>query len=224
MFNFKEIAANSECVESVTNHGIEDIKTENMSKGDADNFWKDVFKPDYDCEDISLEKVFNDIYGRKIEEFEFDFTIDEEIHSKMDTFQQETWDELTVDEKKTAIKELSDCIADRLGLEELPTIEYFLDDPSNCGYYSPYSNMISLNENTLSDAKEILDTIPHELRHAYQHQRAGLLENYDDLLYKANLDNYIMPIFLDDGSCICFTDYQNQYVEAEARAFANLFK
>lgn len=55
MFNLKEIAANSECVEKATNHGIEDIKTEKMSKVEADDFWNDVFKPSYDCEDVSLE-------------------------------------------------------------------------------------------------------------------------------------------------------------------------
>lgn len=224
MFSLKEFAINSECVETATNQGIKDIKPEKMSKGEADNFWDSVFKSDYKEEDLSLERVFDDIYGRKVEEFQFDFEMDDKILSKLDSFHQDTWDELTIDEKKIEIKELSDCIAEKLELKELPSVEYFTDEPDNCGYYSPYSNMVSLNENILPDAKEVLDTIPHELRHAYQHERADMLENYDDLLYKANLENYIMPIFLEDGRCICFTDYQNQYVEAEATAFANLFQ
>ena len=35
--------------------------------------------------------------------------------------------------------------------------------------------------------------------------------------------NYISPLFTENGDCILFTDYQDQLVEAEARAFANLF-
>lgn len=224
MFDLKELTAKCENAKPELSSGIEVIKPENLSKEDSDYFWSKVFNPSYDCEDISLENVFNDIYGRTDEEFEFDFKIDNELQAKIEMFNQDTWDDLSLDEKKTAIKELSDCISERLGLDDIPKVEYFRDGPNNCGYYSPYSNMITLNENILSDAKEVFDTVPHELRHAFQHQRAELQENYNDLLYKANLDNYIMPVFLDDRSCICFTDYQNQYVEAEARAFANLFK
>ena len=71
---------------------------------------------------------------------------------------------------------------------------------------------------------EIVDTIAHETWHAYQHQRANILENKHDYLYKLNFDNYISPTSLGDGKCLFFTDYQEQLVEAEARAFASLFR
>ena len=53
--------------------------------------------------------------------------------------------------------------------------------------------------------------------------RAGLLETREDALYRVNLDNYISPIPLLGGGWLFFTDYQDQYVEVDARAFANLF-
>ena len=37
------------------------------------------------------------------------------------------------------------------------------------------------------------------------------------------LDNYISPLPLPGGGWLFFTDYQDQYVEVDARAFANLF-
>ena len=68
-----------------------------------------------------------------------------------------------------------------------------------------------------------INTIAHEMRHAYQEQRAGILETKEDALFKLNLDNYISPVPLPGCGWLFFTDYQDQYVEADARAFANLF-
>ena len=50
-----------------------------------------------------------------------------------------------------------------------------------------------------------------------------LQETWQDTLYKLNFENYISPISLADGKYLFFTDYQDQLVEAEARAFANIF-
>ena len=76
----------------------------------------------------------------------------------------------------------------------------------------------------LLDRPDLLrDVIPHEMRHAYQHQRSDLQETRQDELYRINFDNYISPVPLPDGKYLFFTDYQDQLVEAEARAFASLF-
>ena len=44
-------------------------------------------------------------------------------------------------------------------------------------------------------------------------------------LYKVNLDPdfYISPVLLPNGKYLFFTDYYDQLVEAEARAYANAF-
>jgi hypothetical protein len=46
-----------------------------------------------------------------------------------------------------------------------------------------------------------------------------------DLLYAVNLDPdyYILPVALPDGKWLFFTDYYDQLVEAEARAYANVY-
>ena len=69
----------------------------------------------------------------------------------------------------------------------------------------------------------MLNTISHELRHAYQDQRAMNPETEMDYKYLANLNNYVSPLFTETGECMLYIDYQDQLVEAEARAFANLF-
>ena len=93
------------------------------------------------------------------------------------------------------------------------------------GYYSLESQMITINSdyiksNDLSDYKEVLDTIYHEGRHAYQyynlmerevHPRQGDLSNW-----KANLFDYGYQEAKTQG----FAAYYLQPQEADARAFA----
>ena len=118
---------------------------------------------------------------------------------------------------------LVDRISELLGLKDIPEVVYFQDDPSNMGVYYASFNMLGVNECLLEDPTELVDTVAHELRHAYQHLRAEMPQNYEDLLYKINLANYISPMFNEDGDCLLYTDYACQFVEAEARAFARLF-
>lgn len=93
------------------------------------------------------------------------------------------------------------------------------------GYYSPESQMITINSdyiksNNLSDYKEVLDTIFHEGRHAYQyynlmerevHPRQGDLSNW-----KVNEFKYGYQEAKTQG----FAAYYLQPQEADARAFA----
>ena len=104
---------------------------------------------------------------------------------------------------------------DEVSLDEYDSLLY--------GFYSPSDNTINLNRQYFDNPVELVNTIAHEMRHAYQEYRAGLLETREDALYRVNLDNYISPIPLPGGGWLFFTDYQDQYVEVDARAFANLF-
>lgn len=55
-----------------------------------------------------------------------------------------------------------------------PVIEIIMkeDFPSNCGYYYSGLNNLGINVCELSAPKELINTVAHELRHAYQEQRA----------------------------------------------------
>ena len=93
------------------------------------------------------------------------------------------------------------------------------------GYYSPESKTITINSdyiqsNDISDYKEVLDTIIHEGRHAYQyynlterevHPRQGDISNW-----KANEFDY----GYQDAKTQGFAAYFLQPQEADARAFA----
>ena len=141
----------------------------------------------------------------------------------MDKFDNSKWADLSEDERMDLVEQAVSKIADILGLNEIPEVMYFEDDPSNCGYYYSGLNILGINVCELSDPKELINTVAHELRHAYQEQRAMDPETEMDYKYLTNLSNYISPLFTENGDCILFTDYQDQLVETEARAFANLF-
>ena len=108
-----------------------------------------------------------------------------------------------------------------LGLKNPPDIMYEAKRDNSMGEYSPASNTITLycegdrlDVATLGD----IDTVAHEMWHAYQHQ-ATSNEGGTDLkseMYKKNFEAYVTPE--ED-----YHGYRTQLVEAEARMFAQQF-
>jgi hypothetical protein len=215
MFKFGEGVFGDEIkhTESIQN----DIPTfdTNISIEDATAFWDKQFE--------SVPEIpMKDILNRSEDEFSFDYDLSN-MKELMDKFDNSKWADLSEDERMDLVEQAVSKIADILGLNEIPEVMYFEDDPSNCGYYYSGLNILGINVCELSDPKELINTVAHELRHAYQEQRAMNPETEMDYKYLTNLSNYISPLFTENGDCILFTDYQDQLVEAEARAFANLF-
>ena len=91
------------------------------------------------------------------------------------------------------------------------------------GFYNSTDNSITLNSQFFDDPVEMVNTLAHEMRHAYQHMRADALETREDALYRVNFENYITPRPLPEGGWIFFYDYEHQYVEVDARVFADKF-
>lgn len=114
-------------------------------------------------------------------------------------------------------------LAKNLGWIKYHRFRFFDDEGGAYGDYNPANNMINLNKSYFSDSPEMANTLMHELRHAYQRFRAEILDTWEDALFRVNLDNYISPMPLPGGGWLFFTDYTDQYVEVDARAFANLF-
>ncbi len=217
MFKFGEISSNtSELNKSdVLNKEIPRFDS-GISVEDAKTFWDEMF---YEPKDISII----DILDHYEDEFTFDDFDITDMNELLDNFELDTWNEFTTDEKINLVNELVDTISEKLGLEDIPEVLYYEDDPGNRGVYYDSFNVLGLNECLLDDPQQLVKTTAHELRHAYQHLRAESPQNYEDFLYRINLANYISPMFNDDGECILYTDYAYQFVEAEARAFSNLF-
>lgn len=227
MIRFHDTAEKKDNTELLSPSAFQDIKpTGTMSSEEAISFLDGLFSVDPESQDaysVDEESLLAEIFGRFEDEFDFDFELDDEVQIVLDRFGAAQWERLTDSEKVEAIKELAAVIGKKLGIEEDPEIQLYNGRDGSCGAYIPGENKVEINRNTMDDPQEVIDTIAHEIRHAYQHQRAGLQETWQDMLYKINFENYISPIPLADGKYLFFTDYQDQLVEAEARAFANIF-
>ena len=167
--------------------------------------------------DIDYEAVYSGLESYDFDGIDYCSDADR-LDSSLENFQNETWENLSIDDQKAAISDLADYVKDVIGFDNPPQIVYY-NNPTDGDYggYSPSTNTLAVNEHMLYDNNEAADTIAHELWHAYQHERAMNPQSAKDYQYQYGFENYIRP---DDD----FTAYQDQLVEAEARAFAQQFK
>lgn len=186
-----------------------------LSVDESCSFWNDFF-------DEPNRVSILDILNHSESEFTFDVDISD-MKELLNKFDDNEWNHYSDIDKMDIINEFVERVSEKLQLKDVPVVEFFRDDPENCGVYNAATNTISVNELELGQPKELLRTISHELRHAYQKEHAENPSSQTDLLYRINFDNYISPVFTEDGDCMLFTDYQDQLIEAEARAFAQLF-
>ena len=196
---------------------------EKMSDQEAADFISKEFETAHDVAEFdTYDKLLSEIFNRSEDELSIDFSISDKIKSLLENFSFDRWEAMSEAEKVSAIKELAKTVGEALGLDKLPTIE-ISDGDDAYGFYDPKNNTITLNSKYFADPVELVNTLTHELRHAYQHMRAELLETWEDALYKVNFDNYISPVPLPGGGWLFFVDYFDQYVEVDARVFANKF-
>ena len=141
----------------------------------------------------------------------------------LDLFAEGKWQTLDKTERVSAIESLTSVIAELQGIKEKPALKVFEGDSGIRGAYNPSTKSLSINASLLDSPKDVVGTISHEMRHAYQDMRAQMGETRMDYLYRLNFENYIEPLDLG-GKYLFFTDYQDQLVEAEARAFSRIFK
>ena len=117
------------------------------------------------------------------------------------------------------VSDFYESVKDTMGIDaELS----FANKPENvCGGYNPSTNSIELNAKYLEnpDCKELMNTILHESRHAFQQK---CIENPDSVtvknniieVWKDNMKNYILPGY-------DFEAYENQEIEKDANYFAD---
>ena len=210
MIKFGDVSSELHNNSSEDTNAYKEIKPqEALSKESADNYWDNLFE-------------FS-VFDRSEDEFDFDFEVSDDIIELLQKIKGSEWAYLDDAEKGDTVEALSDRISELLGLRERPDISYYDADKNDCGVYNQATHSIELNRSLLDDPGELIDTIAHELRHAYQHQKAMAPESELDLLYRVNFDNYISPLPLGAGEFLFFTDYQDQLVEVEARVFAKQF-
>lgn len=223
MIKFGEMSSEVQKVNPESTEAFKGIKPqEEMSKEAADDYWENLFNGEID-EAESEDELLYDVFDRSEDEFVFNFEVSNDIVELLQDIKDTEWIYLDEDEKMDMIDALSNKISEMLELKEQPDVIYYDADANDCGSYNQTTKSIELNRCLLSDPGELIDTIAHELRHAYQHQRAMAPETRIDLLYRTNFENYISPICLGDGKFLFIADYQDQLVEVEARAFAKQF-
>lgn len=181
------------------------------------DFWDSKF------DDMSYESLLSDCFNRSEDEFEFNIMPGKKLMETLSLIDEANWKELLTEEKEDIIESVIDGICEQLGIEDIPFVAYYEADEYDCGFYDHKDNSVCINEMYLNDPKEMISILVHELRHAYQQQRADIGETRQDLLYHCNFENYITPIELPNGGYLLFFDYRNQYVEAEARAYSKAF-
>lgn len=197
---------------------------ENFSDQEMTDFIAKEFEKAHDEAEIDIyDKLLSEVFNCSEEELDINFNIDDKVRAVLVKFKMENWNVMDATDQLTTIKELIDIVGEKLGLDKIPEVLISNDIGAEYGFYDPKKEVISLNRIFLNNPIELVDTVAHELRHAYQYVRAEMLETKEDVLYKVNFDNYISPLPLPAGGYLFFTDYQDQYVEVDARVFANLF-
>jgi len=176
---------------------------------------------EYSYDKPDFEGMFNEIKnGRDSYDFS-NIPIDYEDETYRDAthfFSQEEWDDLSKEERAESIRQLRDYIYPMLEQSNIPDIKFYnLPERGHYGYYSQNDNSVHVNEYMLDDGPEAADTVAHELWHAHQHARGTELKDIDGAEYVAAFEMY-------ERSDVNDTNYRNQMVEAEARAFANTIR
>lgn len=142
----------------------------------------------------------------------------ERLEQSLESFEDTNWEGYDLSQKKESISELADYVIDQVGFVSPPRIEYYNNEKEgDYGGYDPSSNTLHINEYMLYNSEEAADTVAHELWHAHQYECANYPEKPRDYQYRYNFENYILPELGQEP-------YENQLVEAEARAFAEQFK
>lgn len=205
----------------LTENKFTEITADRTSIEDTKSYWNRIF--DVEKEWISEEELWEKMLYCEESEFEFSDVVDEKTKRVIESFDNVHWETLDDEGRLKLIKQLANCIGESLGIKKLPEIELVELEEECFGYYSERGNYIAINTSYWDNPMEVVDTIAHEMRHAYQRYRADLCENAQDKLYKFNYEHYISPERDVDGKYVNFFDYYLQYIEVEARAYAKEF-
>ena len=144
-------------------------------------------------------------------------------------YSQDNWDKASVEERKKILQDYMNEVIIIYGLKDVnKEIRWdqnatYTDSSITWGYYSQRNHKVTLNEQALTDScgnwdsYDLLETVSHELRHAYQHEAIKhpteyMVSQETIDIWRDNFDNYIDS---DDD----YRGYRAQPVEVDARDF-----
>jgi len=205
----------------LTEKKFTEITADRTSIEDTKSYWNRIFEAEKEW--LSEEDLWELMLYCDESDFEFVDVLDDKIKKTLNEFKESHWETMNDEGRLELIKKLANSIGDSLGIEELPEIELIELEDDCLGYFSERGNYVAINKAYWNDYKEVIDTVAHEMRHAYQRYRADLCENNQDKIYKFNYEHYISPECDENGKYVNFFDYYLQYIEVEARAYAREF-
>ena len=144
-------------------------------------------------------------------------------------YSPENWDRSSLYERKQILQNYMNEVIEIYGVQEVDTDiiwdskATYSDKSVTWGYYTHSKHSVTLNENVLTDnienwdSYDLIETVSHELRHAYQQEAVDNPTDYmvskeTIELWKENFDNYI-------SSGTDYKKYREQPVEVDARDF-----
>lgn len=143
-------------------------------------------------------------------------------------YSKETWKKSSVDERKKILESLLKEMQKIFGISLIHLeIKSIKSEPGyvTYGYYSDYSKLICINEDSLSDSlyDKVMETMAHEMRHAYQYAVVRNPQSYqvDQKTVDEWRDNFKDYKTVDDDG---YKAYRDQPIEKDARDFASWVK
>ena len=164
------------------------------------------------------------------EERAHDLYMQNEIFSLLENeeFSKKTWENATIEERKEILKSFMNRVAAIYGVSIVSSINFLNNVPDRTrGYYTHDNRTVSINEEYLSrrDSYQIMNTVIHELRHAYQHSAVDDPSSYNVSpetirIWEHNLkpENYKSTSKGDT-----YEEYVSQPVEWDAKNFAKQY-
>lgn len=162
------------------------------------------------------------------QEKEHDLYMQNEIFSLLNTpaYSKETWSKATVEQRKEILTKYLADLAGIYGVTVASKINFYSGESTSRGYYQHSGRQVSINVNYLSrtDSYQIMQTVIHEMRHAYQHSAVDDPDSYSVSpetikQWKNNFSNYKST---GDGKTT-YSEYVSQPVEYDAKNFAKQY-
>lgn len=222
----KAVERFSECEKYIRERSVfEDAP--NAQSGEGTNSKVDWNKWPFSWIDEILDWLGIDEQGRDYEQDH----IRDQISDLFDSakYSRATWKKASVEEKKQILNNLLSDLNKIYGTNITKEIYFFTKDADSrgsmtLGYYSDSQQLVAINTNILDNDHydQIMNTMVHEMRHAYQHEVVRHPEQFtvdEETVnsWRENIDDYISYSAEKNN----YDDYRYQPIEKDAHDIAD---
>ncbi|MBR0208939.1 MAG: hypothetical protein IJQ43_08580 [Oscillospiraceae bacterium] len=142
-------------------------------------------------------------------------------------FSKDTWNKASIEQRKAMLQAYMQRVAEIYGVTVASEIVFYNGERGSRGAYSPGENCVRINENYLSrsDSYQIMQTMIHEMRHAYQHAAVEHPESYivSAETIAAWEQNFKWENYKSQQKGNTYAEYVSQPIEWDAKNFARQY-